>query len=1231
MDYSQFDHISDEDLDKIIGGSQPKTDYSQFDSISDEKLDRIIKGENTTSKPITQPTTNINNPTPQPTKTLTGGVEVNVTNPNESKSQWRNTLRQGARKTGRALLAKPVENWFLGSKEDEQFLKDYNNSNVPTYAQITADLKAGKIDQAKAVDLINKRGKLDTLSADAEYRNVRNTNIGKGAVELGTAAIGGGVGTAAAKVGVQALKQGGKQVAKQVLKNAGKVGAVGAGYGAAQGIVDENINPATEALKQAGIWAGIDLATLGAGKVIKNGANTKAGKAVGQAMSNAKNKIDEKVFDAITSTEAGTKALQALDNAKTKIGEELVKPRTFKQARAQKIAQKQVDTISPEPKTEVINESMIEEPTSPVKVETGTNTPETNLTHVDEAPVGSNVAESKMKESALAKKAKKSDEVANAIEENPTMYEAITNAETSAQAQKEIAEDMGTVHADIVKKLADEKTDATALDVEKARQVFTELQKQGRFDEATTLLELTSKEGSKLGQAVQAFSLWSKTTPEGAMLYAQKLLNKYNNGVKKDLQKRLTQSDLEEIGQAFKELNESGLTGRKLEIATAKAMKKVYKVVPKTAAQKLDGYRYINMLLSGKSRIKDFLLTAKNAFDTSVDETIAGGIDAVRSKLTKDKTRYVSANPFAGMKAWFKGFKKGANEGVEDIQNKVNTARSGETGRYGLPSDTVFEMPDFEGSLLKRALTVAKYPAGSAEKLLRYTLQIPDRAFFEARFASSLANQMKARKLTEPTQDMINSAFNEAKRAVFQENRPIVKGTMHAANFIDDNTVRLLEKGLRLPQNTLPSASKSIAPFLKTPTNVIAQGAEGLHGGVSGYAKLMNAIEQGSPEAIREAELLMGRGLRGAGELGLGVAVGKGAIDNIKHNFGADYTDNEVTGLKPNSVIIGDKAFSMQNMQTNLPFFTGIGLGEGGPSQAYSNTMDVVSELPGAKLISDTYKILSEVDNIAKSGNIKSKKAKRTFNKAGKAAKNLTASYITSLIPGSGELGEIRNYVDPVAREVSEPNIIKYFQNRINNKLPWKSKKLPAKYNKIGEEVMVNNIKNPVARAASEMIDFGVRNYNEPPEILKESEALAEKSGKSAFLIDKAPKTITVKKGKKEEKKTLNAEEYSKFQKALGKLKLENREKYVKKYKNKSDKKIEEAAKNLSKADTLAEQLLIHDMFGGDQPKAVTVGKTGIKRKSVSEIKDLTNLKKKYRNIKLQEKMQERKNKYKNK
>ena len=835
---------------------------------------------------------------------------------------------------------------------------------------------------------------------------------------------------------------------------------------------------------------------------------------------------------------AGSKLL--IDKAIQPIAENIARRTNIAKRRATPLADRMTEA-KPQVNQEVVEQpiqqidDVIEETVPIQQVDEVVESVPQQLDEVIPEQVVETTQTGKMKQSKLAQKANKSDEVAQSIQENPPLYEAINNAETIAQAQSEISQNASKVHTDTIRKLIDENAEVTALDVEKARQIFNELQKQGRFDEATDLLELTSRQGSKLGQAVQAFSLWSKTTPDGAMLYAQKLLDKYNKGVRKNLQKRLSEKELRDIGETFQKLNESGLTGRELEVETAKAMKKVFKVVPKTFAQKLDGYRYINMLLSPQSRIKDFILTAKNAADTAIDESIAGGIDYLRTLGSKDKTRYISANPFVGTKAWLQGAKKGFKESLEDIRYGINTSRSGEVGRYGLPNTPTFKEANFEGGLLDRAKTLISNPLGSAEKLLRYTLQVPDRTFFEARYASSLANQMKARGVTEPTQDMINRAVEEAKRAVFQEDRLVTKRLAEAAQ-LADIPIEALENVIGLPQGTLPSASKGLAPFVKTPTNVIAQGAEGLHGLGSGRLQLSKAGD--NPELIREAELLMGRGVRGLGELGLGYLVGKGLWDKIKTNIGEeDYYKNEITGLQPSSLVIGDKAISLQNMQNNLPFFTGAGLGQRGLGKAFTNTTDIIAEMPALKALGDLYNINKEANYIAKS----EEPDKELLKKGSRAARSLGANYLTTLIPVGGWLGELRTDIDPYARELYAPDRYdegilqglgsdaEYLKNRVQNRIPGLSMLLPNRYNSLGQPIMSNNIQNPVARTLSQAVNFGVRNYNELPAEMDEMQRIQDYAmennitGKTTLKFAKPKRYI----GRGKDKTRLTNEQYS--------------------------------------------------------------------------------------------------------
>jgi hypothetical protein len=67
-----------------------------------------------------------------------------------------------------------------------------------------------------------------------------------------------------------------------------------------------------------------------------------------------------------------------------------------------------------------------------------------------------------------------------------------------------------------------------ALDFEQSRQMVSRLFAEGRDEEALNLIKDVSGQASKAGQDVQALSLWSKNTPEGAIKNAQKMVDSYN-------------------------------------------------------------------------------------------------------------------------------------------------------------------------------------------------------------------------------------------------------------------------------------------------------------------------------------------------------------------------------------------------------------------------------------------------------------------------------------------------------------------------------------------------------------------------------------------------------------------------------------------------------------------------------------------------------------------------------
>lgn len=730
-------------------------------------------------------------------------------------------------------------------------------------------------------------------------------------------------------------------------------------------------------------------------------------------------------------------------------------------------------------------------------------------------------ATAEIKPSKLKGTMQKAGTLPKELETRNIEYEVMHNADTVNRAREAVTANPHAVHADLLKKMSQEGDYKdyvlNADDVVNAKELVTKLYDEGNTQDAIDLTERIIKSASKTGQALQAYSLWGRTTPDGAVAYAQKWLDRYNKSQHKNL--KLNEGQAKDIRNLAQKVQETAEGTRENEVAIAQMQKYIADLTPVNWSKKFDTYRYVNMLLSTKSRTKDFVLTGLNAVDTAIDESIANGIDFVRSKVTNTPRAFSGLNP----SSWGKGFAKGFKEGAEDVRLGIDTSRSGEVGRYGIPKTDSFKFKPVIGAKWEN---LTNNPVSNAlnnlyaggEKGLKYALQVPDRAFYEARYASSLANQMKALGVDKPTKEMIQQANKEALEAVFQDNSWVSRLGTQTRNTVNAIT-ESLENSLGLPQNSVPRAGDFLAPFVTTPANVLNSGVKNTVGATVGVPKLLKAK---TPQELRDAEMLLAKNIKGLGVgAGIGEAIHQGAIHS---NIGQDnYSEDAVTGLKPNSIAIGDKAISLKDYpQWSIPINAYLGAREGGIPQALANVTQSVGDVSSLKSVGDVMKAFEP----------KYGETPTAQEITDNIIRTLGVNALSQALPYGGAMGELRNVIDPYSREMFSDKVPEYVKNRLLNRIPVLSKTLPLKYNAVGEPAKINNIENPVARVASEAIDLGVRNYNEDANYrelaeLEESVKDTDYKGKTRVGLDTPSRKIEV----NGETIKLNNQQFSDFSK----------------------------------------------------------------------------------------------------
>lgn len=1078
-----------------------------------------------------------NTPQQQPTNDIWGEVEEVSTQPdlrltgevkkyNVSANPIRNAVSQFSRNTARFILPKKVENWFLGSKEDEEFLKKYNDDNVMSYEDAANLYKQGLLSKDEFMKNTGLRLRLDSLKADAEYRDVRNTNIGKGVVDIGTAAIPfGGAGKVSTTVAGKLTPYLNRKIATEATKGAVIGGKAGLVHGVGYGLVDEDINPFTQGLVEGGIGlVGGGLLGAGAGKLERTLRAKDIAKRrttpLAERMTEAKPQVSQEVveqpiqqvdevvepqqlklneqenllksisleewlskprvfedkprkmsldewrsangykvpledtLDKVRAPKGNTKTNKKytnkiLDENRENYNESLEKYNELdkegkiplvrnsvtykadgsdsdvilaKAKMAWKRANKNNSNINTNENTSIIPEKIIEQVTK----KSDDLIPEQVVEDTAKMVSGETKTRS-LPQSVLGAKGTPK-EVKKIINENPATYEVLKNKDLTAQANKELA---GNFDNELIR-LSSAK-DFDALDYEKSRQIAKNLFGMGKYQQAVDLIDNVSENATKKGRAIQALSLWSNMTPEGAVYKAQKLVREYNKKhPKKQIQ--LTDENIETIASLQQEaLNTTDELAKNQ--ALARTAKYTADLIPKEALQKLKAYRNIAMLLNPKTLGRNIVGNVGfNTIDTGAAKGLANWIDTGISKFTGQKTRVA---PQLG--DYFKGGLQGAKTGYQEALQGIDTRGLGQ--RFDLSSGRTFQSK----------------PMQALETVLDVGLRVPDRAFYEATFAESVQNMMKAQGLTEPTQEILEQAEREALESVFQNKSMLSDFALGLRGGI--NRIGTKDFGL----------GDVLIPYAQTPANLTQQAinysplkpigltsgalAKGVGSGlksawddrVLGFIPNFKSGVKGGIESLqdsainyfkdnqRQASLDLARSLIGSGLIGGGYGLAKAGL-TTPSQFDENYTKNkkirenlQPLGIRPDQ--LGDMWYApFQPMSSPIATGTAMAYGEN-PLYAGLNT---VVDQPYLQGVTRGLRDLQEGDWT-------------------KAATNVVASIPSQFVPTFAS--QLAQSIDPYQRETYDPNKLRYGLNSAIAKVPFASKTLPEKIDVTGQPI----------------------------------------------------------------------------------------------------------------------------------------------------------------------------------
>ena len=368
-------------------------------------------------------------------------------------------------------------------------------------------------------------------------------------------------------------------------------------------------------------------------------------------------------------------------------------------------------------------------------------------------------------------------------------YNPISNQETLTKARNKVEQDSQKSERDF---LAFDSEGINADDVAIAEVLITEAIAKGDRSKANYLTATLAEKLTQAGQAIQATKIFKRMTPEGMVLYAQKEINKINRDLEKNNPKlykklkdegalpKLDDSDIEKITEYMQEAqsySDDYWNTRQKDKAIAKALSVVDNKIPSTILEKVASIRRSGLLLNLKTLMRN--LGSNISFGTleAIKDIPATGIDKLTSLVTGERTVSLPN------RAYFSGAKKGAIEGIEDVRDNIRTA--GKDSKYELPKKTFKRTDTYKdiantfksGDIKEGSKKAFRRALSDYEDASMYIVEGTDRPFWQGRFESELANQMKLKGLEygidTPTTEMLESAQKSADYATFKNKNKV--------------------------------------------------------------------------------------------------------------------------------------------------------------------------------------------------------------------------------------------------------------------------------------------------------------------------------------------------------------------------------------------------------------------------------------------------------------------------
>ena len=702
-------------------------------------------------------------------------------------------------------------------------------------------------------------------------------------------------------------------------------------------------------------------------------------------------------------------------------------------------------------------------------------------------------------------------------EEEVRYYDKVTNEESLNEAFSRLneggeAETRNWFYRHTRDENGKMKSNVSSVDIAEGYILLKQYADSGDYDSMVSVAKTMRNMGTEAGQAVQAFNIMARLTPEGMVKYAQSELSEaYDRMVKNKTKKwinqhqkdfDLTPQETGAIMDIMKKVStmEDGYNKR---VELAKIQKIMTDKLPPERGAGIKSWMRISMLFNPKTQIRNVAGNAIIAPVNYFSDLFASMADKVIGAKTGYRTIGVT-----NIQNYVKGFKEGAYQSYNDFKLGINT-RNIQGNRFEIGEGKSFNNNTAIGKALNRV-----------DSLLSFMLDAGDRMFYEATFTNSINNQLILNNTTEVTQDMIDIATQEALSRTWQDNNNYTRFVLN---------IRKGLNAIHIPGKEGYGLGDVLIPFAKTPANltkaIVDYSPAGLVNTLLKGTRLKNAIKTGqfTPQMQHDFVQSLGKATVGTMLYVAGYALAKAGIVSGESDDDKDVQNfmRNTLGVNSYSIKIGDKAFAYDWSQPIAAPFSMMANFVKKQEENENLAEAITSALDtGLNVIFEQSFLTSINDVLSEPGEIGTKLGEQLLDLPARAVPTFMKQ-IADMVDGTQRTSF--EYGKPLESAI----------NSFKSKIPFLSKTLAPSVDSMGREIQKYGGNNNIFNVFFNPANVSTENISESAgEIYR----LYQETGDTTIMPRVAPYYIN----KDGEKITMNSSQRAEYQKISGNIIEEN-------------------------------------------------------------------------------------------